>query len=369
MKVPFVNLKEQFARLQQEITIALEEVFHDGQFIGGKQVNDFETAFGSLISSPYCIATGNCTDALFAALKVLGAGQGHEIIVPAFGWISCAAMTSFTGALPVFADVDNAFYTIDPADVARKITPQTRGIVAVHLYGQAAPVNELKALCREKNLFLIEDCAQAQLTEDQGKTAGTVGDFGCFSFYPTKNLGAYGDAGCAVTSNREQAVYFRRLVNHGGLHKDEHLFEGINSRMDTVQAALLNVKLKHLEEWTARRIALASVYRKNLEGVSGIKLPQTRPDSRHTFHLFVVRTQRREDLIRFLLEHDIEVAIHYPRALPFEPAYEDRHFEKSDFPVAASLQDEVLSLPLYPELTEEKVEHTCNIIRSFFAQE
>lgn len=366
--IPFTNLRLQYESIRSEIDEAIQSVFRDAQFIGGSPVKKFEEQFANLFDMPHCISTGNGTDSLFIILKALSIKTGDEVITPAFGCMPSAEVISLTGAQPVFCDVDPSFYTIDPEQLQKKITGKTKAVIAVHLYGQAASLSELKKICDERDIFLIEDCAQAHLTrDDKGRLAGTVGIAAAFSFYPTKNLGAYGDAGCILTHNDVLAEKMRRLRNHGALVKDDHELEGMNSRMDTLQAAALNVKLKYLASWNARRAVLAQKYKAHLSNLSQIKLPQVRPDSTHSFHLFCIQATHRDALKNYLAEHGIETLIHYPKGLPFTPAYTYLHHTENEFPVSAHLQNTVLSLPLYPELKEEEVTYVGQLIRQYFS--
>jgi len=366
MNVPFADLAIQYKKLKPEIDQAISEVLDAGNFIGGKPVKDFEQNFASLCQVKNCVAIGNGTDGLFLALKALGVGPGDEVITPAWSWISTSEVITLAGATPVFADVDSSYFTITPEHVKDKITSRTKAVIVVHLYGQVAEVNEIKALCIQSNLFFIEDCSQAHLSSDQGTIAGTTGDCGVFSLYPTKNLGAYGDAGCVITSHDQLAEKIRRWANHGGLSKDDHVMEGFNSRMDTIQAAILNVKLKYLEEWNTVRIRNAKLYFENLSGISSIVLPGLRIGTVHTFHLFVIRIAERDELKSYLERRGVQTAIHYPKALPFEPAYDYLSQELSDFPVSSNFQNTVLSLPISPEITEEQVLYVCGMIKSFY---
>ncbi|MBX2965204.1 MAG: DegT/DnrJ/EryC1/StrS family aminotransferase [Cyclobacteriaceae bacterium] len=366
MQIPFVNLRLQYESIRPEIDGAMESVFRQAQFIGGEPVTKFESEFARLLSMPHCISTGNGTDSLFIILKALNIGAGDEVITPAFSCIPSAETISLTGATPVFCDVDAEHYTLNPEQVKKKITAKTKAVIAVHLYGQAAPVVELKKICEQHNLLLIEDCAQAHFSKDSDAFAGTIGVAGAFSFYPTKSLGAYGDAGCVVTNNTILAERMRRLRNHGALVKDDHELEGTNSRMDTLQAAILNVKLKYLPQWNARRKEIAQRYIQSLCDINQLQLPVERPGSTHTYHLFCIRTQQRNALKKNLAENGIETLIHYPKGLPYTPAYRHLNHTESDFPVTAALQNEVLSLPLYPELTNPEVDYVAQAVRQYF---
>jgi len=366
LKVPFADLALQYQRLKLEIDEAILSVLDSGNFIGGKPVNDFEQQWASLCGAKHSVAIGNATDGLFLALKALDIGPGDEVITPAWSWISTSEVITLTGATPVFTDVDAQYFTITPEQIKSKITPRTKAVIVVHLYGQVAPVSELKTMCDHFDLFLIEDCSQAHLSSERGVMAGALGDCGVFSFYPTKNLGAFGDAGVVITQQDRVAEKVRRLANHGGLSKDDHTMEGFNSRMDTLQAAILNVKLKHLQDWNASRIAHAHRYLENLKDVKSIQLPECRKDTVHTFHLFVIRVSQRDQLKSYLERHGIQTAIHYPKALPFEPAYAYLSHSINDFPVSAELQNSVLSLPIAPEISEEQILYVCAMIKAFY---
>ena len=366
MNVPFADLGTQYKRLKREIDKSISELIESGNFIGGKPVKDFEQDFASLCQVKNCIAIGNGTDGLFISLKALGIGPGDEVITPAWSWISTSEVITLTGATPVFADVDSKHFTITQKNIKDKITPRTKAVIIVHLYGQVAEVNAIKALCNASNLFLIEDCSQAHLSSEQGVMAGSTGDCGVFSFYPTKNLGAFGDAGCVITNQDQLAEKIRRLANHGGLSKDDHLIEGFNSRMDTMQAAILHVKLRYLQEWNARRIKNAKLYFENLLGIGALSLPEVRKNTVHTFHLFVIRVEQRDDLKSFLESKGVQTMIHYPKALPFVPAYDYLSHSMDDFPVSAQLQRKVLSLPIAPEISEEQIHYVCRMIKVFY---
>ncbi len=366
MNIPFVDLKAQYLSIKPEVDEAIGAVFEGSVFVGGNFVSKFEKSFSECYNINHCIGVGNGTDALFLILKALGIGKGDEVITPSHSWISTAETISFAGATPVFADVNDVYYSIAPKDIVPKINTKTKAVIVVHLYGQAAPVKEISELCKRHNLLLIEDCSQAHLTEEGRQLVGRFGVASAFSFYPTKNLGAYGDAGCVITSDEELALKIRRLANHGGLYKNEHLIEGINSRLDSLQAAFLSVKLKHLNEWTDQRIQNASLYKSLLKNVQEVELPSVRPDTKHSFHLFVIKARQRDELKSFLNSQGIQTMIHYPTALPFEPAYAYHKHKNEEFPVALKLSQEVLSLPIYPELSEDQITYACKKINEFY---
>jgi dTDP-4-amino-4,6-dideoxygalactose transaminase len=366
MKVPFIDLSAQYKILKNEIDEAIFSVIDRGQFIKGKFVNEFENSFAEKLGVKHCISVGNGTDALYIALKSLGIKSGDEVLLPAMSWISAAEAIALAGACPVFVDMESDYFTINFKEAKEKITKKTKALIAVHLYGQATQLSILKEFCAYNNLMLIEDCAQAHFSKHENLTAGTVGNVATFSFYPTKNLGAYGDAGCVVTDDEEVATYARRFSNHGGLNKHEHLFEGINSRMDELQAAVLLVKLKYINEWNEQRNHKATLYRKYLHAVSSVQLPKQIAGGYHTYHQFVIKSEKRDALKNFLLSKSIATEIHYPHALPFEPAYRHLNHTANDFPIAFQLQSQLLSLPIYAELPDESVEYVCSTIVDFY---
>lgn len=368
MRVPFLDIETQYKTIKEDVDKALADAVHGFQFVGGKEVAAFEKAFGELLDIPHVIATGNGTDALFITLKALGIGPGDEVITPAFSCIPSAETITLCGAIPVFADVDPDTYVIDPRKIEAKFTAQTKAVVAVHLFGQAADVAAIKSFCDKHNLYLIEDCAQAHCTKVNDSCVGTFGNAGAFSFYPTKNLGAYGDAGCVTTQDGALAEKMRRLANHGALKKSDHLFEGTNSRMDTLQAAILLAKLPHLATWNKKRRSIAALYNSLLGAIGELVTPQDRPGTTHTYHIYAIRAKKRDELKAFLAELGIETIVHYPDALHCLPAYQHLHHQPDDFPVANRLQHEILSLPVYPELTEQQLRYVCSAIEDFYAQ-
>ena len=366
MNVPFADLASQYKNLKPEIDKAVGDVLDSGNYVGGAHVKNFEKDFASLCGTKNCIGVGNGTDGLFLSLKAFGIGPSDEVITPAWSWISSSEVITMTGARTVFAEVDANHFITTTKNIKDKITPRTKAVIAVHLYGQVAEMKEIKTLCDQSNLFLIEDCSQAHLSSEHNIMAGTSGDCGVFSFYPTKNLGALGDAGCVVTHQDQLAEKVRRLANHGGLSKDDHLIEGFNSRMDTMQAAVLHVKLRHLTVWNARRIKNAQLYFENLSAIKSICLPQVRKSTVHTFHLFVIRVDQRDELKIFLESKGVQTLIHYPKALPYEPAYDYLKHKAEDFPVSNQLQRTVLSLPISPEISEGQILYVCRMIKEFY---
>lgn len=366
VRVPFNDLQKQYASIQLDIDRAVSNTLGEFNFVRGAAVSDFEKKFASLLHANHCVATANGTDSLFLILKAYGITNGDEVITPAFSWISSAETISLTGATPVFVDVHPEFYTIDPDRVEAKISSRTKAIIAVHLYGQSAPMERLREICDRFKIMLIEDCAQGHLTAEGKYYAGTIGNAAAFSFYPTKNLGAYGDAGAVITADATLAEKVRRLANHGALQKDDHVIEGLNSRMDTLQAAILLAKLPKLQQWNTQRIRNAEHYIDRLKNVSGLILPQVRTSTTHTFHLFVVQAKQRNDLQAWLLQKGIQTIIHYPLALHNLQAYRHLSQQPESFPVANALQDRVLSLPVFPELSTQEIDYVCENIKEFF---
>lgn len=366
MRVPFVDLHAQYLSIKDEIDSSIQSVINDTAFIGGKYVKEFEEIFAEMYGVKHCIGVANGTDAIYIILKMLGIGAGDEVITAANTWISTSETITQTGARPVFVDIDEKYCTIDENLIEKKITSRTKAVIPVHLYGQVCNIEKIKELCDKYNLFLIEDCAQAHLAESNGKLAGTFGVASSFSFYPGKNLGAYGDAGCIITNDDALAKKIRMFANHGSIKKHEHEFEGINSRLDGLQAAILNAKLPHLKNWTDKRIKNAKLYTELLCNSANIVTPNVRADSKHTFHLYVVRTKQREKLREYLSRFEIETSIHYPIALPNLEAYKYLNISKEDYTITNNYQDEILSLPMYPELSSEQIEFVAGKITSFF---
>jgi dTDP-4-amino-4,6-dideoxygalactose transaminase len=366
IKVPFVDLKAQYFSIQEKIDSAIREIISNTAFIGGKPVSDFETAFARLYGVDHCISVGNGTDSLFIIMKMLGIGMGDEVITVANSWISSSETISQTGANPIFIDIDPDYYSLNENLIESAITARTKAIIPVHLHGQAVNMDEVMRIAEKYNLFVIEDCAQSHFSEYKGKRVGTFGVAASFSFYPGKNLGAYGDAGAIITNNYQLATKCKMYARHGALKKHEHEIEGINSRLDGLQAAILTAKLPYILEWTYSRIQCANLYDKLLSDINEVIIPKRREETLHTFHLYVIRAVNRDDLALFLKEKNIETAIHYPTALPNLPAYSHLNLEQSNFPIATSYQDEILSLPIYPELTEDQINYVVKSIREFY---
>jgi dTDP-4-amino-4,6-dideoxygalactose transaminase len=365
VNIPFVDLHAQYLSIRDEIDKAIGEVIAASAFIRGPQVEAFEEAWAGAVGVKHCVSCANGTDALLIAMRGLGIKPGDEVITAANTWISTSAMITQAGGRVVFCDVDPVTFTIDPAELATKITPRTVGIVPVHLYGQAADMDAVMEIARRHRLWVVEDCAQAHLARYKGRLVGTFGNAATFSFYPSKNLGAYGDAGCVVTNDDRLADWMATFARHGG--KNEHVMEAINSRMDGLQAAILRAKLPHLARWTKARRRIATEYDGLLKGVGDVETPQVGAWRDHVYHLYVIRTERRDALKNYLGKAGVTTVLNYPKALPFYPAYGYLGHTPEDFPVAYANQSRILSLPIYPELPAAMQEHVADTIRRFFA--
>lgn len=366
MKIPFIDLKRQYDSLPGAVNDVFSDIITNSSFVYGQAVQEFESSFSKKLDNFHTISCASGTDAIFVALKCLGIGAGDEVLTPAFSWISSAETISLCHARPVFVDVDPDYYTLDPARIEKCITRKTKAIVVVHLYGQMAQMDQIMELCERYRLFLIEDCAQAHMSRLKGKVAGTFGHVAAFSFYPTKNLGAYGDAGCVLTSDDQLAERIRRFANHGALQKNDHLIEGMNSRMDTLQAAFLLMKLPFLDAWNESRREHASLYSSLLSDIPEVRTPSVLVDSVHTFHIYALRARDRDSLQQFLLENGIQTLIHYPKALPNLKAYRLLGHRPGEFEVAGAMEKDVLSLPIFPELQTEEIHYICQKIKAFY---
>ena len=363
MKVPFVDLYAQYLTIKDEIDAAISNTIRNSSYIGGQAIKDFETAFAAYLGIGQVIACGNGTDSIEILLQAYGIGKGDEVLVPSISWISTSEAVSSVGATPVFVDIEPDYFTIDPALIERAITPKTKAIIPVHLYGQPADMPAIMTIAKAHGLIVIEDCAQAHGAKIGGRTVGTIGDASSFSFYPGKNLGAYGDAGCMATNDVAIAEKVRMIAQHGQKGKHNHIMEGRNSRLDGLQAAILLAKLPHLEKWTGARIAVAGKY-DSLLAEADVVVPRTRKGARHVFHLYVIRTEDRERLQQQLAAAGVETAIHYPTPLPFLPCYRNRGYQPADFPVANAYQSSILSLPIFPELADDAIAFVCEQVKA-----
>ena len=364
MKIPFVDLHAQYLTIKPEIDAAIQEVIAHSAYIRGPHVDQFEKTWAETLGVKHCVSCANGTDALYIAMRGLGVKPGDEVITTAHSWISTTETITQAGGKVIFTDTEYGTFNLNAAQIEAKITARTVGIIPVHLYGQPAEMDVIMAIAKKHGLWVIEDCAQAHLSRFKGRLTGTFGNAATFSFYPGKNLGAYGDAGCLVTNDDTLADWTATFARHGG--KGEHVMEGVNSRLDGLQAAILNVKAPHLGAWTEARRKVAARYDELLAGVGDLVLPVTAPDRDHVYHLYVIRTERRDALKKHLAQADIGTVLNYPKALPFYPAYAYLGHTPADFPVAAANQSRILSLPIYPEITDEMLLYVAEAIKSFF---
>ena len=365
MNVPFVDLKAQYQALKPAIDEAIQAVIANTAFIGGRYVDAFEKAYAEKYGVKHCVSCANGTDAIYITLKALGIGPGDEVVTVANSWISTSETVTQTGARPMFVDIDEYFH-IDPSKIEAKITKRTKALLPVHLYGQPAAIDAIQRIADAHGLPMVEDCAQSHFATFGGRRTGTFGVAGTFSFYPGKNLGAYGDAGAVITNDDALARKIRLFANHGSLQKHVHEIEGINSRLDALQAVVLGAKLPHIEDWNKARHEHGLKYSALLAGVPGVKTPKLRPNAFHIFHVYSVRVPKRDALAEHLKAKGVATGIHYPVALPFMPAYAYMNHKPADFPAAHAAQDEILSLPMYPELTDAQIAHVAASIREFY---
>jgi len=350
--IPFADLHAQYLSIKDEIDAAIADVISASSFIRGPHVDRFEAGFADAIDAAHCVSCANGTDALYITMSALGLRRSDEVIVPAMSWISTSETVTQAGGRVVFCDIDPLTHTLDPEKLSEVITPRTVGIIPVHLYGHPARMDRIMEIASAQGLWVLEDCAQAHLAEFRGRKVGTFGVAGTFSFYPGKNLGAMGDAGGIVTDDAALAERMAMFARHGGLKKHDHQIEGINSRLDGLQAAILNVKLAHLPAWTERRRALAARYEQLLDTANDVTLPKEADWATHVWHVYQIRVADREGLMQHLKAQDIQTGVNYPNALPFLPCYADHGHAPKDFPQAHALAEQTLSLPLFPEMTE-----------------
>ncbi|MBR0937884.1 DegT/DnrJ/EryC1/StrS aminotransferase family protein [Bradyrhizobium jicamae] len=365
MPVPFADLQLQYQTIKVEIDRAIAGVIRDNAFIRGSYVDAFEREFAEAAEVAHCVSCANGTDALYFALKAMKAKPGDEVITSAHSWISTAAMITHSGATVVFCDTDAATFTIDPVAIEAAITPRTVGIIPVHLYGQPADMDAIMAIAQKHELWVIEDCAQAHLARYKGRMVGTFGEVATYSFYPGKNLGAMGDAGAVVTNDAALAEHMTMLARHGGLVKHQHNIEGVNSRLDGMQAAILSAKLPHLAAWTVARQDAAKIYDAGLNQIADIVVPEVASSRDHVYHLYTIRHPRRDALAAHLNANGVQTAINYPTALPFLPAYARFGHRPEQFPNAHLDQGQILSLPMFAEITREQQDEVIELVRKF----
>jgi dTDP-4-amino-4,6-dideoxygalactose transaminase len=366
LEVPFVDLAAEHSEIRVEVDRAWHEVVSEGHFVLGPRVAGFEREFARFVESDHAIGVANGGDALRLALLALGIGRGDEVIVPANSFIATALAATQVGATPVLVDCDSRTYLINVGEVEAAVTPRTRAVIPVHLTGQAADVPRLAEVASRRGLAVIEDAAQAHGATLNGRRCGSMGTAACFSFYPSKNLGAYGDGGIVTTSDDDLAETLRRLRSYGERGKYDHAIKGLNSRLDAVQAAILMVKLSRLEGWNAARARHAAQYRELVEGVGDVSFQEVAAGSSHVYHLFVIETAHRDALRDHLAEAGVETGIHYPRPIHLQEAYEDLRLPVGAFPESERLAGRMLSLPMYPQLVVEQIAYVARCIREFF---
>lgn len=356
-EIPLVDLRAQYASIQGEIDSAIQAVIDQAAFIGGPFLEDFEKNFATYCGVQFAVGTSSGTSALQLALLAAGIGPGDEVITVSNTFVATAGAISAVGARPVFVDVEEHYCTLDPKRLADAITPKTQAVIPVHPYGQPSAMEPIMAIAKDFSLTVIEDAAQAHGADSGGRMVGNLAHAACFSFFPGKNLGAYGDAGMVVTNNSEIAQHVKLVRDHGRKGKHECIVVGGNFRLDGLQAAILDVKLKHMPRWTERRRALAARYTKALAGLEELDLPKEREGDTHVYHLYVIRTPQRDALLQHLKSRGIAAAVHYPIPLHLQPAFAFLEHGEGTFPVSERMAREVLSLPIYPELTEAQQDH------------
>lgn len=364
MNIPFVTFEHMHSEIRTEMLKKFEEVYDKGWFIQGTECQKFEEEFAEYCGAKYCVGCGNGLDALFLPLKAFGVKAGDEVIVPSNTYIATALAVSYTGATPVFVEPTLDSFNIDPSKIEEKITDKTKAIMAVHLYGQAAKMDEINAIAKKHGLKVIEDSAQAHGAEYKGRRTGSMGDGAGFSFYPGKNLGALGDAGAFVTSDKEVADKVRALGNYGSDYKYHHIYQGNNSRLDEVQAALLRIKLKNLDRWNEDRIRTAQKY---IEGIHNdrVILPVVDADSKHVFHIFGIRCEDRDSLEKYLNDKGIGTNKHYPIPMHLQGAYKELNIPKGALPIAEEISATELSIPMYYGMTDDEVNYVIDAINSW----
>lgn len=367
MQIPLIDLRAQYARISTEVDAAIRETVQTTMFIGGPQVDAFDTEFARYLGVPHALGVSSGTSALHLALIAAGISEGDEVILPAHTFIATSEVVRRVGAGIRFCEIDEATFTLDPAAFEAAITPRTRAVIPVHLYGHPADFDPIAQIAARHGLRVIEDAAQAHGARYRGNRCGSLASLSAFSFYPGKNLGAYGDAGGVTATDAAEIDRMRSLSNHGRLDKHRHCEEGFNYRLDALQAAVLRVKLRHLDEWNAQRRQAAQWYAERLAAVTRVALPTTAPWAEHVFHLFVVRVPDRDRVFGQLHERGIGAGIHYPVPLHLQPAYAHLGHRPGDFPVTERVASEIISLPIYPEITEDQVDRVCSALRESVA--
>lgn len=367
MNIPFIDFSQQYQSIKKEILEEMQKVFESGAFILGPQQKKFEEDFAKYCEVRYAVGVNSGTDALYLALSAFNVQSGDEVILPTHTFIATALCVSYTGAKPVFVDIEDETYNMDPEALKKAITKKTKVIIPVHIYGQAANMKEILAIAGKHGIKVVEDACQAHGAVYQGKKIGSLGDAACFSFYPTKSLGAFGDAGMVVTNDKRVQDEVVMLRDYGRVGRYEHKVKGYNSRMDTVQAVVLSAKLKFLDEWNQMRREKAAGYARFLKGVKGVATPKIKDDRTHVFQTYAVRVKSRDKVMEGLKEKGVSALIHYPIPLHLQEAYRDLQYRRGDFPVAERIADEILSLPMFPHMTEEQIRYVCDSLKASLA--
>ncbi len=362
-RIPLLDLKAQYYSIKPEIDAAISGVLESGQFVLGAEVVAFEEEFAAYCGSSECVALNSGTSALHLALLAAGVGPGDEVITVPFTFVASVAAVEYVGARPVLLDIDPSSFTLDPGAIENAITSRTRAILPVHLYGQPADMDPIMEVARRRELIVIEDAAQAHGAKYKGRPVGSIGDLACFSFYPGKNLGAYGEGGAVTTSNVELASTIRMLRDWGQDRKYHHVLRGFNYRMEGFQGAILRVKLRHLEQWTEARRKVAAKYNELLAD-SGLRTPKEMPWARHVYHVYTLRTHDRDGLLGALHAEGIQAGVHYPIPVHLQPAYSDLGYKRGDFPQAEQAAGQVLSLPVYPELSSQAIAEVACAVKA-----
>jgi len=365
LKVPYVNLVAQHSPIKDELMAAIGKVIDSGRFVLGREVDDFEERFAELAGCRFAVGLNSGTDALIFGLKALGIGEGDEVITAPNSFLASASSIALLGATPVFVDVGKD-YNLDPGLLEAAITSRTRAIMPVHLTGKSTDMDRVMSVARKHNIFVIEDCAQAVCAEHNGKRVGSFGEVGCFSLHPLKTLNACGDGGVVTTNDENLYQQFKLLRNHGLRTRDNGMMWAFNSRLDTMQAAVLLTKLDHVEDWTEGRRANAAAYRERLAGLDEVVLPVEEPHQRSVYHTFVIQAERRENLRSFLTDRGVGTAIHYPIPIHLQDAASELGYAKGSFPIAEHQAERILSLPIYPELSLDEITYVTDCIRSFY---
>lgn len=364
MKVQYVDLTEQYQAIKEEIDVGLKKVFEKGDFILGEKEQEFGRNFSKYCDAKYGIGVNSGTDALYLSLSALNIGPGDEVLLPSYTFIATALCISYTGATPVFVDIEEESYNIDPTKLEAAITERTKAVILVHLYGQPANMQDINSICDKHEVVVIEDAAQSHGAAYQGQKVGSLGDIACFSFYPTKSLGAFGDGGMIVTKSDEIYEKLKMLRDYGRVNRYDHRIKGYNSRLDTVQAVILDAKLKYLDQWNQMRVDNANYYNELLSECENVITPKVMHDRTHIFQTYAIRVPDRDQVLEQLQRSGISALIHYPIPVHLQEAYKDAGYSKGDLPLSEKIADEILSLPMYPHLKRDEIEYVCETLKN-----